>query len=422
MWNYIIRRLLYAIPILFGVLLLTFAIFYTIRTPQDIAADKFSKGGTENDIAAWLRAEGYASLNQNGERKLDIFNRAAEQKITLGELESEISSLSYGKPQPAKRERAFRSEDEKAAYEKEHGEGAKIIEDYIEYVDTKIDVAGFRKRVETELRDANKEKLIEAAHEATPMSQESKDALKAAKDAKKAHTEALAAKKPKAEVDELKTALDSAEAAAKKVQEAYDKQIEEAIASDLAPYSPSESEILQKMLESDEMTIGTNETYRNTWVENFITYISDLLTFNFRKTIDKRDVSEVLSNGMWPSLTLMIPAFFLSEMLGVFFGLFAALFRGTKIDRALVIFSVLFMSITPVAFIIFAQKFFASDWGYFPVSGYQSGLGAYSYLALPIFIYVLITIGSHVRFNRIIMLDEVGQDYVRTAKAKGLSR
>jgi peptide/nickel transport system permease protein len=64
----------------------------------------------------------------------------------------------------------------------------------------------------------------------------------------------------------------------------------------------------------------------------------------------------------------------------------------------------------------------AADWGYFPIAGYSSGIGGYAFLVLPIIIYAIISFGPQMRFNRILMLDEIGQDYVRTAKAKGLNQ
>ena len=104
----------------------------------------------------------------------------------------------------------------------------------------------------------------------------------------------------------------------------------------------------------------------------------------------------------------------------MFFGLFAAMYRQTKIDTTIVVSSILLMSINGIALIMFGQKFIAADLNYFPVQGYVEGLGAIRFLALPIFLYIVITFGERIRFNRIVMLDETNQDYVRTARAKGL--
>jgi peptide/nickel transport system permease protein len=153
----------------------------------------------------------------------------------------------------------------------------------------------------------------------------------------------------------------------------------------------------------------------------FFQYTKDLLTFNFGRDRDDRLVSQVLLKGAVPSLKLMIPAFCLSEMATVFIALFCALYRGTRIDRGFVIVGVFLMSFNAVALIIFVQKFLAADWHYFPISGYREGLAGYAYLVLPILLYVGLSMGAGIRFNRILMLDEINQDYVRTARAKGAS-
>jgi peptide/nickel transport system permease protein len=70
---------------------------------------------------------------------------------------------------------------------------------------------------------------------------------------------------------------------------------------------------------------------------------------------------------------------------------------------------------------MFGQKIFAADLNYFPITGYSDGFNAVRFLALPIILYIVITFGERVRFNRIVMLDETNQDYVRTGRAKGLS-
>lgn len=149
-------------------------------------------------------------------------------------------------------------------------------------------------------------------------------------------------------------------------------------------------------------------------------YIRDIATFNFG--LDRRDrpVAGVIYEGMWASLALTLPAFLLAELLGVFFGLFAAMYRQSRIDHVLVISAILIMSVNTIALYMFGQKFLAADWNYFPVRGYADGLGALRYLALPILLYVFISYGERLRFNRIVMLDETNQDYVRTARAKGL--
>lgn len=149
-------------------------------------------------------------------------------------------------------------------------------------------------------------------------------------------------------------------------------------------------------------------------------YVADIVLFDYG--LDRRDrpVTRVLYDGMFASLALTLPAFLIAELLGVFFGLFAAMYRQTKIDHILVISAIVVMSVNSIALYMFGQKFLAAEWNYFPISGYADGLGALRFLVLPICLYVFISYGSQLRFNRIVMLDETNQDYVRTARAKGL--
>lgn len=149
-------------------------------------------------------------------------------------------------------------------------------------------------------------------------------------------------------------------------------------------------------------------------------YLSDLARFDYGMDRRDRKVTAVLYEGMWASLALTVPAFFIAEILGVFFGLIAAMYRQTRIDHALVLSAILIMSVNSIALYMFGQKFLAAEWNYFPVTGFGEGLNAARYLILPILLYVFISYGEQLRFNRIVMLDETNQDYVRTARAKGL--
>ncbi|MBX3459211.1 MAG: ABC transporter permease [Planctomycetes bacterium] len=150
-------------------------------------------------------------------------------------------------------------------------------------------------------------------------------------------------------------------------------------------------------------------------------YIRDIARFDYGMDRRDRPVTRVLYEGMWASLALTLPAFLIAELLGVFFGLIAAMYRQTKIDHVLVISAILIASINNIALYMYGQKFLAAEWNYFPVSGYGDGFNAVRYLMLPILLYVFISYGDQLRFNRIVMLDETNQDYVRTARAKGLN-
>ncbi|MCK6440107.1 MAG: ABC transporter permease [Planctomycetes bacterium] len=175
--------------------------------------------------------------------------------------------------------------------------------------------------------------------------------------------------------------------------------------------------------EPDEIMVKLTDIEMHSDVVLFWNYVKGLFTFNFGKDNEGREVSEILKEGVIPSLRLVLPGFIIAQLAAIFFALFAALYRNTKIDRTLLIASVLMMSISPVAIILFLQKFLANEWHYFPVCGYDDDLlNGIRFLALPTLIYVVVSLGSEIRFNRIVILDEIGQDYVRTARAKGVSQ
>lgn len=155
----------------------------------------------------------------------------------------------------------------------------------------------------------------------------------------------------------------------------------------------------------------------------FLAYLRDIITFDFgRSYATRQKISEMILNGVGPSLSLTLPAFFLTTVISVILGLFVAYFRGKIIDRFAVILCVIGMSIPALGYILFGQYYLAYEMRLFPISGYDYSLaGRFQYLALPILLWLLLSIGYDVRFYRTAILEETNQDYVRTARAKGLS-
>jgi len=79
------------------------------------------------------------------------------------------------------------------------------------------------------------------------------------------------------------------------------------------------------------------------------------------------------------------------------------------------------MSISSLFYIIGGQYVASKLWHLVPISGYDTGLDAVKFLILPAIIGVVSGIGSGSRWYRTIFLEEIGKDYVRTARAKGLA-
>lgn len=155
----------------------------------------------------------------------------------------------------------------------------------------------------------------------------------------------------------------------------------------------------------------------------FIDFMGQVGTFDFgRSYATKQKISDMIWRGMPASLSLAIPAFIVETLLGLVIALLVSYFRGSLFDRIVVILCVMGMSISSLAYILFGQYVFAYWLGWFPISGYdQDLLYRFKYVALPALIWVAVSVGINVRVFRTFMLDEVNQDYVRTARAKGLS-
>jgi len=146
-----------------------------------------------------------------------------------------------------------------------------------------------------------------------------------------------------------------------------------------------------------------------------------LFTFDFGRSESGRDIAEDIKTRMWPSLAIAVPTFVLSLIVNITFALLLVLFRHTRIDAAAMFTAVVLMSISGLFYIIIAQVLFSNVWHWVPVSGYASGWEGIKFLILPICVGVFAGIGSGVRWYRSIFLEEINKEYIRTARAKGLS-
>ncbi|WP_172198723.1 MULTISPECIES: ABC transporter permease [unclassified Niveibacterium] len=153
----------------------------------------------------------------------------------------------------------------------------------------------------------------------------------------------------------------------------------------------------------------------------FVQKSARMFLLDFGKSDLGRDINHELSARMWPSLALALPVFLIGLFVAVVAAMVLAFFRATWLDYSGVIACVLLMSISSLFYIIAGQFIVARAWSLVPISGYQSGMDAMRFLALPVLVGVVAGLGSNVRWYRAIFLEEIGKDYVRTARAKGLS-
>lgn len=146
-----------------------------------------------------------------------------------------------------------------------------------------------------------------------------------------------------------------------------------------------------------------------------------LLDFGRSDARQAVDIGHEIKKRMGVSLQLAVPLFVLQLIISVAFALLLTFFRNSRIDFWGVVLCVLMLSISSLFYIIVGQFFFSRILRLVPINGYAPGLDAIRFLALPIVLSLLSRLGGEARLYRAMLLEEVGKDYVRTARAKGLS-
>lgn len=146
-----------------------------------------------------------------------------------------------------------------------------------------------------------------------------------------------------------------------------------------------------------------------------------LFVLDFGSADDGRNISDDIKKRMWPSLGYALPVFILGLFAYISFALLLVFFKATYVDVWGVVLCVVMMSISGIIYIIAGQYLVGKMLLLVPISGYAPGLSAYKFLILPVLIGVVSGLGASSRWYRTIFLEEINRDYVRTARAKGLS-
>lgn len=156
--------------------------------------------------------------------------------------------------------------------------------------------------------------------------------------------------------------------------------------------------------------------------DQYLDVVKSAFTFDFGHSwATKQEIKQMIIQGAYPSLALSIPAFVIATVLSLIISLVVAFYRGKGIDLTVRVLCIAGQSISALAYILFFQYFFAYKLGWFEISGFEFGFPDFvPYIALPAIIFILLSLGPDVRFFRTVILDEIYQDYVRTARAKGL--
>lgn len=189
------------------------------------------------------------------------------------------------------------------------------------------------------------------------------------------------------------------------------------VSGDPTPVLLGKNATAKQMAELREQ-LGLNKPL---WAQ-YLDVVKSAFTFDFgRSWATKQEITYMIKQGAYPSLCLTIPAFVISTVLSLLISLVVAYYRGKGIDLFIRFLCIAGMAISALAYILFFQYFFAYELGWFEISGFEYGFPDFvPYIALPAIIWILLSLGPDVRFFRTVILDEIYQDYVRTARAKGL--
>jgi peptide/nickel transport system permease protein len=162
---------------------------------------------------------------------------------------------------------------------------------------------------------------------------------------------------------------------------------------------------------------GTEKFTRTIFYERSV----QLFTLNFGASDSGRDIGYEIRQRVGPSIALAIPTFLLGLFVVIVFSLLMVFFRTTYLEFWTVTLAVFLMSISALFYIIMGQFLFSKMLRLVPISGYAGGRDLFVFLALPIVIGIVSRLGAEALFYRTMFLEEIGKDYVRTARSKGLS-
>ena len=177
-------------------------------------------------------------------------------------------------------------------------------------------------------------------------------------------------------------------------------------------------EAFNKRYGYDKPLILNTRTGESAFDSQFFNFIKNVAKGDFGMSTEHREpVMDVLRRGVGPTLSLTVPMVVLGTLLGLALALGCAALRGGVFDRGVLVMSTVLMSVNYVVWVLAGQFFLAYKMRLFPIWGYENAF----YLALPVLIGVLSSLGVDIRFFRTAVLDEIYKPYVRTARAKGLS-
>jgi peptide/nickel transport system permease protein len=176
----------------------------------------------------------------------------------------------------------------------------------------------------------------------------------------------------------------------------------------------------KEQIENIRRQLGIDQSYvYQLWV-----FVKQVFTFDFgRSWSTNEEVSHIILTRVGPTLTIMVPCLIIETTLAVSLAIGVAYVRGTLTDRMTMMICTVAMSISFLVYIIFFQWLFGFILGWFPVQGWSESFwkNLFYYAPLPIMLAIFVGLAPELRLYRSFILDEINQDYVRTARAKGVA-
>ena len=167
-------------------------------------------------------------------------------------------------------------------------------------------------------------------------------------------------------------------------------------------------------------SLGLNEAW---WVQLGI-FVKQIATFDWGKSWATNEaVSNLFATRLPATLTVMTPILVLDVLLALPIAMWVAYRRGSLTDRAIMVVTTVALSISFLVYVIVGQYVFGFQLGWFPVQGWSDSFwtNLSVYTPLPVLLAVMVGVAPQTRLYRSFLLDELGQDYVRTARAKGMT-
>ena len=176
----------------------------------------------------------------------------------------------------------------------------------------------------------------------------------------------------------------------------------------------------QQTVEAIRTQLGLNEP----WYVQLGIYLKGIAVFDWgRSWATNESVAHLFATRLPATLTVMLPILVLDTLLALPIAMWVAYRRGSLGDRAIMIASTLALSISFLVYVIVGQYVFGFQLGWFPVQGWSDSVftNLVTYVPLPVMLALLVGVAPQTRLYRTFFLDELGHDYVRTARAKGMT-